>query len=68
MSRGPLLTLAECAERTNTSERWWKRAVFERRIPVVKVGRFVRVDEADLEAFLKANRRDAAFDTPRGAA
>ena len=58
MSR--LLTLAECAERTSTTERWWRRAVFERRVPVVRLGRLVRVDESDLEAFIAAGRAEAS--------
>ncbi len=57
MSR--LLTLAECAEITNTSLRWWRTAVFERRVPVVHLGRLVRIDERDLEAYLAANRQPA---------
>lgn len=54
MSR--LLTLAECAERTSTTERWWRRAVFEKRIPVVRLGRLVRIEETDLEALIAAGR------------
>jgi excisionase family DNA binding protein len=53
-----LLRLEECAERTSSSVRWWRRAVFEKRIPVVKLGRLVRIAERDLEAFLAANRED----------
>jgi excisionase family DNA binding protein len=34
--------------------------IFERRLPVVHVGRLVRIDERDLEAFIAANRSDAA--------
>lgn len=56
---GRLLTLSECAERTSTTLRWWRRAVFERRVPVVHLGRLVRVNEADLERFIEANRRPA---------
>ncbi len=51
-----LLTLQECADRTSTTLRWWRRAVFERRIPVVKLGRLVRIAEEDLAAFLAAHR------------
>lgn len=56
MSR--LLTLQECAERTSTSLRWWRRAVFEKRIPYVKLGALVRVNESDLERFIEANRQE----------
>ncbi len=51
-----LLTLAECAERTSTTERWWRRAVFERRIPVVRLGRLVRIEETALDAFIAEGR------------
>lgn len=54
MSR--LLTLQEVADRTGMTLRWWRRAVFERRITVVKLGRFVRIDEADLEAFIEKSK------------
>jgi excisionase family DNA binding protein len=54
-----LLTLEECAERTATTLRWWRRAVSERRLPVVRVGRLVRIDERDLDAFIAENRREA---------
>jgi excisionase family DNA binding protein len=52
-----LLTLRQCAELTGTSERWWRRCVFERRIPIHKLGRLVRISEDDLAAFLTANRK-----------
>jgi excisionase family DNA binding protein len=54
MSR--LLDVAEVAERLNVSVRWVRRAIFEKRFPVVHVGRLVRIDERDLEAFIEANR------------
>jgi excisionase family DNA binding protein len=59
MTAGRLLTLEECAGRTSTTVRWWRRAVFEGRLPVVHIGRHVRIDEADLMAFIDANRREA---------
>lgn len=58
MSR--LLTLAECAEATGTTIRWWRTACFEKRVPVVHLGRLVRIDERDLEDFILANRQEAA--------
>jgi excisionase family DNA binding protein len=57
MSR--LLTLGECAERTNTSLRWWRRAVFEKRVPVVRLNRLVRIREDDLEIFIETHREPA---------
>jgi len=43
-----LLTIQECAARTNTTARWWRRAVFEKRIAVTRLGRLVRIDEIRL--------------------
>ena len=34
---------------------WMRRAVFQKRIPIVKMGRLVRVRETDLESFIAAN-------------
>jgi excisionase family DNA binding protein len=54
---GRLLTLAEVATRTGTTVRFWRGVVFNRKIPIVKLGRLVRIDEQDLEAFVDANRQ-----------
>jgi excisionase family DNA binding protein len=54
-----LLTLPEAAERLGTSVRFARRLVAERRIAFVKVGRHVRIDPDDLEAFIAAGRVEA---------
>jgi excisionase family DNA binding protein len=54
-----LLTVGEAADRLGTSTRFVRRLVFERRIAFVKVGRYVRIAEADLDAFIVAGRVDA---------
>jgi excisionase family DNA binding protein len=54
-----LLTVGEAADRLGTSTRFVRRLVFERRIAFVKVGRYVRIAVADLEAFIAAGRVDA---------
>jgi excisionase family DNA binding protein len=54
-----LLTVGKAADRLGTSTRFVRRLVFERRIAFVKVGRYVRIAEADLEAFIAAGRVDA---------
>jgi excisionase family DNA binding protein len=54
-----LLTVGEAADRLGTSTRFVRRLVFERRIAFVKVGRYVRIAGADLEAFIAAGRVDA---------
>jgi excisionase family DNA binding protein len=51
-----LLTVEEAAERLGTSTRFVRRLVAERRIAYVKVGRHVRLDPADVEAFIAARR------------
>jgi excisionase family DNA binding protein len=54
-----LLTVEEAAQRLGTSVRFARRLIAERRIAFVKVGRHVRIDPADLEAFIAAGRVDA---------
>jgi excisionase family DNA binding protein len=51
-----LLTVEQAAERLGTSMRFVRRLVAERRIAYVKVGRHVRLDPADVEAFIAASR------------
>ena len=51
-----LLTMEEAAERLGTSVRFVRRLVAERRIAYVKVGRHVRLDPTDVEAFIAASR------------
>jgi excisionase family DNA binding protein len=51
-----LLTVEEAADRLGTSTRFVRRLVAERRIAYVKVGRHVRLDPADVEAFIAASR------------
>ena len=51
-----LLTVEEAAERLGTSTRFVRRLVAERRIAYVKVGRHVRLDPTDVEAFIVASR------------
>lgn len=49
-----LLTVAQVAERLNTSERFPRRLIEERRIAFVRIGRHVRIPERELEAFIRA--------------
>ena len=51
-----LLTVEETADRLGTSVRFVRRLVAERRIAFVKVGRHVRLDPTDVEAFIAARR------------
>jgi excisionase family DNA binding protein len=51
-----LLDIADVAERLNVTERFVRRLVFERRIPFLKVGHFVRFEPADVERWITATR------------
>ena len=54
-----LLTVDQAAERFGTSTRFVRRLVAERRIPFTKLGRHVRLDTADIDAFIAAGRVEA---------
>ena len=54
-----LLTVEEAADRLGTSVRFVRRLVLERRIAYIKVGRHVRISEADLSGFVTAGRVEA---------
>jgi excisionase family DNA binding protein len=58
----PLLTVAEFADRLGVTERWVRRAIFERRIPFVKLGRLVRVEEHVAAELIDAGRVEAIPD------
>ncbi|WP_033344548.1 helix-turn-helix domain-containing protein [Catenuloplanes japonicus] len=51
-----LLTSAEVAARLKSTIRFVRRLVAERRIAYVKVGRLVRFEPADVEAYIRAQR------------
>jgi excisionase family DNA binding protein len=50
------LTVAQAAEYLNTSERFVRRLIAERRVAFHHVGRHVRLTRDDLEAFVSAGR------------
>lgn len=47
-----LLTVQQAADRLNVSVRNIRHQIHQRRIPIVKIGRLVRIDEGELEAFI----------------
>jgi excisionase family DNA binding protein len=49
-----LLTVAQAAELLNTSERFPRRLIAERRIRFIHVGRHVRISESALREFIAA--------------
>ena len=51
-----LLTVDAVAVQLNTSARFARRLIEERRIPFHKLGRHVRVARADLDEFIRAAR------------
>ncbi len=55
-----LLTIEELADHLGVTERHVRRLVAERRIPFLKVGRFVRFDPSDVTMWLDLTRRQAA--------
>ncbi len=58
-----LLTPAEAADYMNTSVRFVRRLIAERRIAFVKLGRHVRLAESDITEFIEAGRI-TALDAP----
>jgi excisionase family DNA binding protein len=52
----PLLTVDQAAERLGTSPRFIRRLIAERRIAFAKLGKHIRIDSADLDAFVAAGR------------
>ena len=58
-----LLTVEAAAERMNTSVRFIRRLIAERRIAFVKLGHHVRIAETDIVAFIEAGRVEA-IDVP----
>ena len=52
----PLLKPEEVAERLNVSLRFIRRLCHERRVPYTKVGKFVRFDAGELEAWIVTHR------------
>jgi excisionase family DNA binding protein len=53
---GRLLTVEQAADYMNTTVRFVRRLVAERRIAFVKLGRHVRLSTSDLDAFVAAGR------------
>jgi excisionase family DNA binding protein len=50
---GKLLTLRECSERSGLRESTWRAWILQRKVPFYKVGRSVRIAEADLERLIE---------------
>jgi excisionase family DNA binding protein len=59
----PYLTVPEAADYLNTSPRFIRRLIAERRIAFHRVGRHVRLAVVDLEAFVQDGRVEPYTDT-----
>lgn len=59
-----LLTVEQAAELLGTGPRFVRRLIEERRIGYTKLGRFVRLQRALLEAFVAAGRVDPTVTRP----
>ncbi|GGM50961.1 excisionase family DNA-binding protein [Dactylosporangium sucinum] len=55
-----LLTVDQAAQRLNTTPRFVRRLIEERRIPYHKLGRHVRIASGDLAAYVHESRVNAA--------
>lgn len=53
-----LLTVDQAAERLGTTVRFIRRLRAERRIAVVKLGKHIRIDSYDLDAYITASRQE----------
>ena len=53
-----LLTVEQAADRLGTSVRFIRRLRAERRIPVIKLGKHLRIDSTDLDAYIQASRQE----------
>ena len=54
-----LLDVNQVAERLCVSPRFVRRLIDERRVPFCKLGKFVRFDPADIDAWIQARRVEA---------
>lgn len=54
-----LLTVEQAAERLGTSVRFIRRLRAEGRIPVIKLGKHIRIDSIDLDLLIQAGRQEA---------
>jgi excisionase family DNA binding protein len=55
-ARPALLDIAGVAEPLSVTERFVRRLVFERRIPFLKIGHFIRFDPAEIERWIAEAR------------
>ncbi len=61
-----LFSIEECAELTSTTPAFWRKLLYRRAIPYVKVGRLTRIRQTHLEAWLRLGLPSHAVDQARG--
>lgn len=54
-----LLTVEQAAERLGTSVRFIRRLRSEQRITIIKLGKHIRIDSTDLDAYIQSSRQQA---------
>ena len=54
-----LLTVEQAAHRLGTGVRFIRRLRTEGRIPVIKLGKHIRIDSHDLDTYINAGRQEA---------
>jgi excisionase family DNA binding protein len=54
-----LLSVADAAELTGASVSFWRKQIANQSVPVVKIGRLVRLRSADIEDYLTRRTRPA---------
>ena len=54
-----LLTQSEAAKEYGMTESYWRKQIFHRFIPYVKMGKSVRLRRKDIEAFIEENKIEA---------
>lgn len=55
-----VLTVKQAAAWLGTTTRFIRRLRTERRVPVVKLGKHIRIHSDDLDAYIAASRQEAA--------
>ena len=58
-TRSPLLTIADAVTRLNVSEKTVRRLIGRGELPALKVGGSIRLDESELEGWLRTGARTA---------
>jgi excisionase family DNA binding protein len=66
VAKDKLYTVDEAAAYLNVSVRWMRQAIFERRLPTVKLGNLVRIQESALDELIEQGTRPTRRNTGPG--